>query len=85
MKKKGAITLANNTLTINSIEKVKLDFESGKIKETDISKDEALLISVLYEVQLIELEDEIQKMKDEIEDYKKRMKKAIEFLKRSKK
>ena len=85
MKKKGAITLENNTLTINSIEKVKLDFESGKIKETDISKDEALLISVLYEVQLIELEDEIQKMKDEIEDYKKRMKKAIEFLKRSKK
>lgn len=85
MKKKGAITLANNTLTINSIEKVKLDFESGKIKEVDISKDEALLISVLYEVQLIELDDEIQKMKDEIEDYKKRMKKAIEFLKRSKK
>ena len=85
MKKKGAITLANNTLTINSIEKVKLDFESGKIKETDISKDEALLISVLYEVQLIELEDEIQKMKDEIEDYKKRMKKAIELLKRNKK
>ena len=85
MKKKGAITLENNTLTINSIEKVKLDFESGKIKETDISKDEALLISVLYEVQLIELDDEIKKMKDEIEDYKKRMKKAIEFLKRSKK
>ena len=85
MKKKGAITLENNTLTINSIEKVKLDFESGKIKETDISKDEALLISVLYEVQLIELEDEIQKMKDEIEDYKKRMKKAIEFIKINKK
>ena len=85
MKKKGAITLENNTLTINSIEKVKLDFESEKIKEVDISKDEALLISVLYEVQLIELDDEIQKMKDEIEDYKKRMKKAIEFLKRSKK
>ena len=77
MKKKGAITLANNTLTINSIEKVKLDFESGKIKEVDISKDEALLISVLYELQLIELDDEIQKMKDEIEDYKKRMKKFI--------
>lgn len=76
--------MENNTLTINSIEKVKLDFESGKIKETDISKDEALLISVLYEVQLIELEDEIQKMKDEIEDYKIRMRKAIEFLKRKK-
>ena len=77
--------MENKILTINNLEKIKSDFETGKIKESDINGDEALLISVLYEVQLIELEDEIQKMKDEIEDYKKRMKKAIEFLKRNKK
>ena len=63
---------------------MKSDFETGKIKESDINRDEALLISVLYELQLIELDDEIQKMKDEIEDYKIRMRKAIEFLKRKK-
>ena len=84
MKKKGVIILENNILTKKKIKKMKSDFETGKIKESDINGDEALLISVLYELQLIELDDEIQKMKDEIEDYKIRMRKAIEFLKRKK-
>ena len=84
MKKKGVIILENKILTINNLEKIKSDFETGKIKESDINGDEALLISVLYELQLIELDDEIQKMKDEIEDYKIRMRKDIEFLKRKK-
>ncbi len=79
--------MENNTVAINfnDIEKLKLDFENGKIREDQINKDEALLISVLYELQLMDIEEKIQDLKEEISNYKNRMKKAIEYLKNKKK
>lgn len=77
--------MENNTLTVDNIEKIKLDFESSKIVESDLNKDQAILLGVLYELELIELEEKIENLKIEIEDYKNRMRKAIEYLKRKKK
>lgn len=77
--------MKNNTLTVDYIERLKSDFEDGKIKEKDITKDEAILMSVLYEIQLMELEEEIEKTQDEVENYKTRLKRAIKYLKNKKK
>lgn len=76
-----------NTTDISIDERVKKlqeDFESGKIKSNEISKDDAMLLSFIYQLKTIELEAEIECDDIILDNYKERLKKAIAYLKKKK-
>lgn len=75
--------MENNKISkeIERMEKLKNEFEKGNIKLQDISEEDAILMNVLYELEISELEEKIDNLESKIQDYKKRMKAAIEYLK----
>ncbi len=61
--------------------KLRADFESGKIKQENMSNDEIALLSFVYQLQMLDLDEEISEQKKYVEEYKIRLKNAIEYLK----
>ncbi len=61
--------------------KLRADFESGKIKQENMSNDEIALLSFVYQLQILDLDEEISEQKQNLEAYKIRLKNAIEYLK----
>lgn len=57
------------------------DFESGKIKQEDMSMEQALLLNFVYELEMINLDEEIEDEKEILNGYKTRLKEAIKYLK----
>lgn len=68
----------------NRVKKIKEDFDNGKISIDDISNEDANIILKIYDYQIKSLKAEILSLTFEIEEYKERMKEAIEQLKKQK-
>lgn len=62
------------------LKKVKEDFDNRLIEEKDISEEDTYFISSMYDYQIKNIMEEIKELQGCIEDYKKRMKDAIEYL-----
>lgn len=77
-----------NNQELNKFERrfnsLKSDFESGKITEADMTKEEAMLLSFIYQLETIELETQISCDDALLDNYKSRLKTAIEYLKKKK-
>lgn len=66
---------------IERIEKIKEDYEAGNITEKDIEDEDVELLNLMYNFEIEELELKIKQARAQLDDYKKRMKEAIEYLK----
>lgn len=60
---------------MESIEKIKEDFENGKIKEEDIDIDTQKELAKLYKEEIENNRKEIFKIREEIDMYKQKIKK----------
>lgn len=72
----------------NSIEKrinfLQNEFEAGRITSSDLTNEEAMLLSFIYQLKTIELETQISCDDILLDSYKSRLKYAIEYLKKKK-
>lgn len=57
------------------------DFEAGKISQEEMNVEDAILLNFKYELELLSLNYEIEEQREILEEYKARLKEAIEFLK----
>lgn len=60
--------------------KIKEDFDARKIDIEDISDEDVKLILDIYNLQIKKVNAEIVELKEKIEQYKTRIKDAIEYL-----
>ena len=60
------------------------EFEAGRITSNDMTKDEAMLLSFIYQLKTIELENKLAYDDILLANYKTRLKNAIEYLKKKK-
>ncbi len=67
------------------LENIKENFENGNITVDDISIDDARLLNLMYDLEILETEYKIEKMDEKLDSYKTRMRAAIEYLKNKKK
>lgn len=70
---------------LNELENIRQNFESGNISLDDISIDDARLLNLIYDLEILEAEDNVNQIDMKLESYKKRMRAAIEYLKNKKK
>lgn len=67
------------------LENIKENFENGNITIDDISIDDARLLNLMYDLEILETEYKINNIDEKLENYKTRMRAAIEYLKNKKK
>lgn len=72
-----------NSEEYERILKLKQDFEDGNISQDEISEEDAKAISAIYNIEIANLKNEISEINDNIEEYKNRMKSALEYLKKN--
>jgi len=70
---------------LKNIENLKNNLDSGKISSSDVPVEYINILNVLYRIEIDQARENIEEMNDEIEDYKKRMRNAINYLKDKKK
>lgn len=63
------------------IDKIRYNFENGIISSNDITPDDTLLLSFMYQLEILSLDSRIKEQKEILEGYKVRLKNAIEYLK----
>jgi hypothetical protein len=68
----------------NRIDNLKYKFENGIISKEDLNPDDALLLSFMYQLEIISLDDQIAEQNETLEEYKERLKNAIDYLKNKK-
>lgn len=77
-----------NNQKYNDVEKrinfLQNEFEAGRITSNDMTKDEAMLLSFIYQLKTIELENKLAYDDILLANYKTRLKNAIEYLKKKK-
>ena len=77
-----------NNQKYNDVEKrinfLQNEFEAGRITSNDMTKDEAMLLSFIYQLKTIELENKLAYDDILLAHYKTRLKNAIEYLKKKK-
>lgn len=66
---------------IKRIEDLKIRFEEGNIAQKDMNVDDVILLDFMYQLELFDLEDDIKTQSQILENYKKRLRDAIDFLK----
>ncbi len=66
---------------IKRIEDLKIRFEEGNIAQKDMNVDDVILLDFMYQLELFDLEDNIKTQSQILENYKKRLRDAIDFLK----
>lgn len=66
---------------IKRIEDLKIRFEEGDIAQKDMNVDDVILLDFMYQLELFDLEDNIKTQSQILENYKKRLRDAIDFLK----
>lgn len=70
---------------LNELENIRQNFESGNISLDEISIDDVRLLNLIYDLEILEAEENINQIDMKLESYKKRMRAAIEYLKNKKK
>ncbi len=76
------IKISKNLIELENIRK---NFENGNITLDDISIDDARLLNLIYDLEILETEENINQIDEKLESYKSRMRAAIEYLKNKKK
>ena len=71
-------------VNVDELFRLKEDFEKGLIKEEELSEPEHVALAYVYELEEEEFQKIIAMQEKEIEDYKIRLKEAIEYLKKKK-
>ena len=66
---------------IKRIADLKIRFEEGNIAQKDMNVDDVILLDFMYQLELFDLEDNIKTQSQILENYKKRLRDAIDFLK----
>lgn len=70
---------------LNELENIRQNFESGNISLDEISIDDVRLLNLIYDLEILETEENINQIDMKLESYKNRMRAAIEYLKNKKK
>lgn len=66
---------------LKKVESVKNDLDHDKITIDDVSEEYITILNLIYEIEISEVENNIARLNRDIEDYKVRMKNAIDYLK----
>lgn len=65
---------------IDRLEKIKEDYEAGNITEQEIEEEDVELLNLMYDFELEELEFKIRQARAQLDEYKIRMREAIDYL-----
>lgn len=60
---------------------LRYNFENGLIKSEEITPDDTLLLSFMYQLEMLSLDNKIKEQKEILDEYKVRLKNAIDYLK----
>ncbi|MBR2784970.1 MAG: hypothetical protein IKD74_03150 [Clostridia bacterium] len=71
-------------VNVDELFRLKRDFENGIVAEEELSEPEHVALAYVYELEEEEFQKIIAMQEKEIEDYKIRLKEAIEYLKKRK-
>lgn len=71
-------------VNVDELFRLKRDFENGIVTEEELSEPEHVALAYVYELEEDEFQKIIAMQEKEIEDYKIRLKEAIEYLKKRK-
>ena len=71
-------------INVDNLFKLKSDFENGVITENQISEAEHVALAYVYQIQEEVIKTDIAYKEKEIEDFKIRLKNAIDYLKTKK-
>ena len=71
-------------VNVDELFRLKEDFEKGLIKEEELNQAEHVALAYAYELEGDLFKKVIQMQEKEIQDYKIRLKEAIEYLKKKK-
>lgn len=63
------------------LEVLRYNFENGLIKSEEITPDDTLLLSFMYQLEMLSLDNKIKEQKEILDEYKVRLKNAIDYLK----
>lgn len=74
----------DKTYLNNDLQKLREDFENGNVKVEDMDRNNLILLKFMYQLENITLDYQIEKQKETLNDYKTRLKNAIEYLKAKK-
>lgn len=65
---------------VKRIENLRQQFEEGKIAQKDMALEDVIQLSFMYELEILGMDIEIDEKKKNLEEYKERLKNAIEYL-----
>lgn len=65
---------------VKRIEELRSKFEEGKIAQKDMALEDVIQLSFMYELEILGMDIEIDEKKKTLEEYKERLKNAIEYL-----
>lgn len=71
-------------VNVDELFRLKKDFENGIIKEEELTEPEHVALAYVYQLEEEKFQKVIQLQEKEIEDYKIRLKEAIDYLKKKK-
>lgn len=74
----------DKTYLNKDLQKLREDFENGNVKVEDMDRNNLILLKFMYQLENITLDYQIEKQKETLEDYKTRLRNAIEYLKAKK-
>lgn len=74
----------DKTYLNKDLQKLRDDFENGNVKVEDMDRNNLILLKFMYQLENITLDYQIEKQKETLEDYKVRLRNAIEYLKAKK-
>lgn len=60
------------------------EFEAGRTSQDEMNPEDVILLNLIYKLEILDLEYSIDKEREILEDYKQRMRNAIDFLKSKK-
>lgn len=66
---------------LEKVEKIKTNLDNKTITVDDVEEEYVIFLNLLYEIEIQELENNIKRLNSDIEEYKVRIRNAIEFLK----
>lgn len=66
---------------LEKVEIIKTNLDNKTITVDDVEEEYVVFLNLLYEMEIQELENNIKRLNSDIEEYKARMRNAIEFLK----
>ena len=70
---------------LEKVEEIKTNLDNKTITVDDVEEEYVIFLNLLYEIEIQELENNIKRLNSNIEEYKVRLKNAIEFLKNKRK